>query len=180
MGCVSSRYVFQECLLQECLLVSRFVCWGLCLFRDFLGTLQASPPPRTGGLDVADGAEVAASRTSDRGRGAAPPARLLRLLLAPPSTPCPPAGPPPPAELERQYAEHPWNINNMPRAANSVLRQARGVSCAAAKNVPRVAPRPAATFAAGLGSSWAGGWARGGGGACSSGALHVPRRDHTE
>lgn len=69
MGCVSSRYVFQECLLQECLLVSRFVCWGLCLFRDFLGTLQASPPPRTGGLDVADGAEVAASRTSDRGRG---------------------------------------------------------------------------------------------------------------
>ncbi|PSC70309.1 lysine-specific demethylase JMJ16 [Micractinium conductrix] len=29
-------------------------------------------------------------------------------------------------ELERQYAEHPWNINNMPRAANSVLRYLPG------------------------------------------------------
>lgn len=28
----------------------------------------------------------------------------------------------PPAELERQYAEHPWNINNLPRCTDSVLR----------------------------------------------------------
>ena len=37
-----------------------------------------------------------------------------------------PARPPHPAayaaDAEREYAEHPWNINNLPRCADSVLR----------------------------------------------------------
>lgn len=30
--------------------------------------------------------------------------------------------PPYETEVEREYAEHPWNINNMPRSTGSVLR----------------------------------------------------------
>ena len=46
--------------------------------------------------------------------------KLLAAHLGKPGAPAelPPYG----SEAEKEYAEHPWNINNMPRSKDSVLR----------------------------------------------------------